>query len=325
MKQDREFKSSLNNEMEGFLALRESQGHNARKERHIFLTLDRYLLEIGFDGRGLPPDVIDGWLNSLPKDLNRNSRNLYISHYSQFAKYLLSEGKSAFIPETSVADKTYAPRIFLKDELIAMIESADSRLASAAPARKHSTACFSVVLRMLVGCGFRINEVLPLKTGDVDLEQGTVLVRNAKGDKDRMVPMHSSLAETLRIYAHSGIPQADGYFFPSESGKAFSYSWARDHFNKCLESIGIEKPSLPSHARNICPHCLRHSYAVAALRKLDHDGKDMYSEAPILSTYMGHKNIYGTEKYLHMTVENSSDILQKMEDFNNGLFPEVES
>jgi integrase len=68
---------------------------------------------------------------------------------------------------------------------------------------------------------------------------------------------------------------------------------------------------------------LRHSYAVVALRKLDMDGIDLYSEIPILSTYMGHENLYGTEHYLHMTVENSQDIRYKMDEFNKGLFPEV--
>lgn len=62
---------------------------------------------------------------------------------------------------------------------------------------------------------------------------------------------------------------------------------------------------------------------MAALRKLDADGIDLYSEMPVLSTYMGHENLYGTEHYLHMTVENSHDIISKMEIFNKGLFPEV--
>ena len=36
-----------------------------------------------------------------------------------------------------------------------------------------------------------------------------------------------------------------------------------------------------------------------------------------------HENLYGTEHYLHMTAENSRGILDKMEEFNRGLFPEV--
>ena len=50
----------------------------------------------------------------------------------------------------------------------------------------------------------------------------------------------------------------------------------------------------------------------------------MYDEIPVLSAYMGHDRIYGTEKYLHMTAENSADILGRMEHFNLGIFPEVD-
>ena len=31
-------------------------------------------------------------------------------------------------------------------------------------------------------------------------------------------------------------------------------------------------------------------------------GMDMYASLPILSTYLGHKNIYDTEKYLRLTM-----------------------
>ncbi|NDO69731.1 hypothetical protein FMM80_13995 [Schaedlerella arabinosiphila] len=58
-------------------------------------------------------------------------------------------------------------------------------------------------------------------------------------------------------------------------------------------------------------------------RRLDNNGLDMYDEIPVLSTYMGHENLYGTEHYLHMPTENSRDILDKVEEFNKGLFPEV--
>lgn len=50
----------------------------------------------------------------------------------------------------------------------------------------------------------------------------------------------------------------------------------------------------------------------------------LLGEVPILSTYMGHDRIYGTEKYLHMTGENSADNLACMEKFNEGLFPKVD-
>lgn len=204
-----------------------------------------------------------------------------------------------------------------------MIDAADKRVETLKSSRKHNAACFSVLLRMLIGCGFRINELLNLKTSDVDLNNGIITVKNAKGNNDRIVPVHETLWDTLDLFMKSGISQQDGYFFTSFKGKKLSYSWARDNFNFCIADIGIIKPEVKAHARNICIHCLRHSFAVTAFQKLDQCNKDLYSEAPIISMYLGHKNIYGTEIYLHMTASNNSDVIRKMETYNKGLFPEV--
>lgn len=317
------FVSSLKERFSTYLELRESQGHKASKERHIFISLDKYLLNAGIKDQNLTPIIIDGWLAALPAKLNVNTVNVYISHYIQFAKYLQSFGYIAFIPEKSIGNRSYVPYIFHEDELLSIINSADELLVSATKANRHNAACFTVMIRMFIGCGFRLNEIRLLKTKDVDLDCGIIYIKNAKGNKDRIVPMHESLIKNLRIYDESGIPQEEDWFFPSMTGNPISCSWIRDAFLKCIKNIGIEKPDLPKHSRNICLHCIRHSYAVAALRQLDSKGIDLYSEIPILSTYMGHENLYGTEHYLHMTVENSRDILLKMEKFNKGLFPEV--
>lgn len=45
-------------------------------------------------------------------------------------------------------------------------------------------------LRLLFGCGMRIGEVLSLQMKDIDLENGIITVRNAKNEKDRLVPLH---------------------------------------------------------------------------------------------------------------------------------------
>ena len=326
-KEDLEFKSILKTELESYLCFRKNQGHNARKERHIFQLLDCYLQECQLyqEEIVLLPEVVEGWIETLPKTLSVNSKNLFISHYTMFARYLRSKGTDAFIPERSLPDMTYIPFIFSKDEMFSLVAAADRRFESTIrePLRRN-TACFLILIRMLVGCGFRINELLNLKTVDVDLSQRFVIIRNAKGKKDRIVPFHDTLADTLHLYIDSGIPQINGYFFPSKTGKKLSYSWARNNFNRLLEDIGIVKPELKPHERNICIHCIRHSYAIAMFQQLDHDGVDLYSEIPILSTYLGHKNIYGTEKYLHMTASNGADILRKMADYSQGIFPEVD-
>ena len=292
MKNNVWFESCLKEKLNSYMELRESQGHQTSKIRHIFISLDKYLQKVGPNVQSLPPAIIDGWIASLPEKLSINTVNIYISAYIQFAKYLRSLRYDAFIPEKAISSKNYSPYIFHEDDLAALIQASDILVFSASEKHRHNAACFSVMLRMYIGCGFRLNEIRLLKTN-------------------------------VKVYSISGIPQKENWFFPSGTGNPISCSWTRDAFLKCIQHIGIERPDLPKHARNICLHCLRHSFAVAAFCQLDNNDLDMYNEIPVLSTYMGHENLYGTEKYLHMTAENSRDILDKMEEFNKGLFPEV--
>lgn len=323
MKRTLIFHSILKQEMDDFLRLRKSRGHRAERERYILFTLDQYLCGICHGSKNLCPDTIERWLASLPDEMHTNTKTVYISHYTQFARYLASFGYQAFIPERPVGNRSYVPYVFSEDEISALVKAADDTVLNIRAAGRRTAVCFSIILRMLVGCGFRLDEVLSLKTEDVSTDAGTVYIKSAKGNKDRIVPVHESLLRILEFYTQSDIPQKNGFLFPSRSGKKIPQAQARYYFNKYLKLAGIRKPDLDRYERNICIHCLRHTFAVMAFRKLASEGKDMYDEAPVLSTYMGHDRIYGTEKYLHMTAENSGDILSLMERFNEGVFPEV--
>ena len=326
MKKEYIYESCLKEEIKSFLELRASQGHVGCKEDYILYTLDQYLTKIDHSGKDLSEKEIYGWLETFSAEMSVNTRIVYISHYRQFATYLFSLGHSAFIPERPMADKGYVPRIYTPEELIALIHAADNIAASIRLYARRSAVCFAVIIRILIGCGLRHGEVLKLKTADVNLKDGVIMVRHAKGDKDRIIPIHESLSKVLTVYLKCGIPQENGWLFPSKTGGSFGMNTSLYYFNRCLTTVGIEKNNDGRYKRTVCIHCLRHTFAINAFRKLQNEGKDMYDEAPVLSTYMGHDSIYGTEKYLHMAAENSSDILELMNEFNasQGLFPEVD-
>lgn len=179
MKNNVWFESCLKEKLNSYMELRESQGHQTSKIRHIFISLDKYLQKVGPNVQSLPPAIIDGWIASLPEKLSINTVNIYISAYIQFAKYLRSLGYDAFIPEKAISNKNYSPYIFHEDDLAALIQTSDILVFSASEKHRHNAACFSVMLRMYIGCGFRLNEIRLLNTKDVDLEYGIIHVRNA--------------------------------------------------------------------------------------------------------------------------------------------------
>ena len=318
------FASVFADEILSYLALRESQGHQARRERYYFLTLDQYLQAVGAEEKTLSPELVEGWLLSLPEEMHINTKIVYISHYTQFAKYLHTLGLMAFEPERPRDDRQYAPYIFSPPEMERIFAAADSRKYDR-HYDKTAGLQFPLILRLLYGCGLRLNEVLGLRAGDVDLDAGVLMIRSAKGNKDRLIPMDTSLTEICRQYftvaGKAATPQS--LLFENRQGEQRSQSWAGSWFQWCLATAGILRPDLPRYNRNICPHCLRHTFAVDALRKQDLAGVDMYDAAPLLSSYMGHNNFYSTQRYIHLSEQNSADIVSQNSAYTKGLFPEV--
>ena len=68
---------------------------------------------------------------------------------------------------------------------------------------------------------------------------------------------------------------------------------------------------------------LRHTYAVYALDHMVKQGMDIYCALPVLSTYLGHRTLESTEKYVRLVPAFHMDIINTMKEPYKGLFPEV--
>jgi len=315
------YQSIFKNEIHDYLSLRGSCGYKTSKTKRALSLLDTYLFESRWDSKWLSAYCVDGWLDTLRKDMSANTKNGYISNYSQFAKYLHSLEIPAFIPEYLNSDDSYVPYVFSPEELCRIFYAADN-LKVQRKDKLRFAAQIPMLLRMLYGCGMRLGEALTLKTSDIDWENGAVTVRNAKTNKDRIVPVDSSLINILKkycdIYCGNG-----ALVFETEQGRQLGQQSVSYWFLIILGSAGIQLPVLPKYGRNICIHCFRHTFAVDSFRKQETEGIDNYSAAPLISVYMGHEKLTGTQRYLHMTAEISKDIYDKMNTYTDGVFPEV--
>src|SRR5258708_28737892 len=99
-----------------------------------------------------------------------------------------------------------------------------------------------VLLRLLLGCGLRISEALGLRLGDTDLDNGILVIRKSKFNKDRLIPLSDSLFAVLRRYSatHHKISKDDKEpFFAHRDGRAVSkdniYRW----FWNVICAVGI--------------------------------------------------------------------------------------
>ena len=157
------------------------------------------------------------------------------------------------------------------------------------------------IFRLLYACGFRLNEVLNLRVGDVDLEKGVITVRQAKFGKDRLVPPALDVVERLRIYAQKlekevlEKRQDDSFFFPSRKQTAWSTSGIYILFRKLLYQCGIHHRGRGKGPR---VHDLRHTFAVHRLIQWYEEGVDLNIKQPLLVAYLAirillaHRNIF---------------------------------
>ena len=144
-----------------------------------------------------------------------------------------------------------------------------------------------VELTTIYALGLRLGEGLGLEAEHIDGQRLSVSVCDAKGARDRAVPLPRPLLARLRHYWKTERPEsATKYLFVSERNSApLHETTLQKTFTAALRETRIEK-----HATI---HTLRHSYATHLLE----NGISLKTIQQIL----GHKSLSTTELYLHVT------------------------
>jgi integrase len=241
----------------------------------------------------------------------------------QFALFLRWKGIDAWVLPVGEHPRQvsrFAPRIITAEEMARIIACADARPASRCGPQTQPV--YAMLVRLLWCCGLRIGEALSLRVGDVDLAEAVITVRKAKHNRTRLVPMSPSLTTHARRYSTvvGLVPEdAAAWFFPSPRGGAYNPCSATAHIQKLMLEAGVTTAS----GRAPRAHDLRHSYAVAALAKLQSDGVDVYAALPVLATFMGHADIVSTEYYLRLAPSAWDGIERAMAATYAGLYPQA--
>ncbi len=257
-----------------------------------------------------------------PRDgLSENERQYMTSNLRQFCSFLTLLGVDAAVVPSKymqAARCEFRPYIFSEGELRRLASAADTLL----PARRSSThqQVYPVLVRMLIGTGMRIGEVLALTRGDVDTSNGVIKVINGKNGVSRYIPVSDSLKKVLCDYAGTIDMSAEKrpFFTSSYTGGHLTYDAMKYMFPKMFKAAGIYMAN--GKTPNI--HSIRHTFCTRSLERMLESGMDIYTAVPILSAYVGHVNYMDTEKYIHFTERGHSDFVQK-ESSLRSIFPEV--
>lgn len=245
-------------------------------------------------------DWLDASMSPESTALNRSRR---LSVIRQFLEYLSASDPNTQTPELRLlaSYKRPKPFLFTKEELERVLVET---------ARWKEGDFFSVVLHTAIGLiastGLRASEALGLDRNDVMPQDrpGTLLIRDSKFGKSRLVPLHSSVERQLSIYA--GHRELLGYgadtpaFFVSRQRRRLSYATLANAFDEILRRLSIRARD---GSRSPTLHSLRHTFAVTRLRLWHEEGIDVKTRLGHLATYLGHIDFRETFWYVTSTPE----------------------
>jgi site-specific recombinase XerD len=145
---------------------------------------------------------------------------------------------------------------------------------------KHRT-----ILTLTYSVGLRVSEIINLRIEDIDSKRMLIHIKNAKGRKDRIVPLSETVLELLRNYYKEYKPKE--YLFNGQNSIQYSIGSCQRIYKKYIDT-------------NSSIHTLRHS----SFTNLLETGTDLR----IIQKIAGHSSLKTTEIYTHV----SNNLLSKV-------------
>lgn len=205
-------------------------------------------------------------------------------------------------PRKEVVKQWRKPHIFSPADIRRMLDIARSYPSPRSPLRPLTV----YTMLMLAYCaGLRRGEIAGLDLGDVDLQNGTITVRQTKFFKTRILPLPDSVTAELRAYIkarnRAGAPQnpCSGLFW-HEQGRTRRYT--PEMITWLLVNV-IRRAGLKPLQGRTGPrvHDLRHSMVVNRILEWYKAGINPQDRLPFLATYLGHRDINSTLIYITVT------------------------
>lgn len=217
---------------------------------------------------------VDEWLlNEMGRGLQANSMCKIIATLKSFYNWAIDEDMIKTSPMRKIVSPKKPkrqPKYLKKDELDAVMSAARTKRDN-------------LVMQLLYATGARVSELVAIDRDDVDLDEGWIIIRKGKGDKERYVPFDDKTGELLREYLESRTDSEPALFL-NRYGKRITTRSVQAMVKKAKEKAGVKKACTP--------HKFRHSLASHMLQ----NGADLKTIQEIL----GHEDIATTQIYAHL-------------------------
>jgi integrase/recombinase XerD len=310
---DSRFVSPLAAQLSRFLAQKHAMGYRYREEARALRELDRFLApRLCEDDPLITSAIVHDYVARRNAE-SETTRSHRLTLIREVCRFLRLDDARVMVPDRRslrIVRPNFVPRVLSRDEGNRFLKAcAQLSPGQASPLR---ATVLGTALRVLYLAGLRAGELLRLTQGDFDCKAGTLLIRNSKFNKSRLVPIAPDLVKRIvDCFVVTGerygrcLP--DSPLFPSPRGGQYSITALRGAFHEALKNASIARTA----DSRIRLHDLRHSFAVLRLLLWCEQNMDLGAKLPSLATYLGHVGLASSQRYLQLTRDLIGEITRR--------------
>jgi integrase len=303
----------LHEALASYLALRRSLGFTLQRDEKLLAQFLAWLDEQGKTTVTIPDALT--WVR-LPDTASPSWLRMRMRAIRGFAIYLHTIDPVHEVPPLGLLPghvRRAVPYLYSDADITALM----------AQAQQLKTPLRRATIRTLIGLiavtGMRLGEVTGLDDSDFDPHEGLLVVRHAKFNKQRQIPLHPSTIAELLTYRHLRdqrfpVPASAALLVSDAGTRLLNYNVGHT-FAHLARRAGLKPRSSACRPR---PHDLRHSFAVGTLLRWYRDGGDVAARLPLLSTYLGHVAPANTYWYLSAAPELLAEAACRLENPTGG-------
>ncbi|HEY6645167.1 site-specific tyrosine recombinase XerD [Povalibacter sp.] len=255
-------------------------------------ALDRWLQVRGGTAVGAKrPDVLAFIAWRVEAGARPRSTARQLSSFRRFYRYLVRDGAITEDPTAQIAMPKIGrslPKSLTEEEVEALLAAPEVEQPLGHRDR--------VMLEVLYATGLRVSELVNLRAGQVNMNQGVLRIVG-KGDRERLIPLGEEAVEWLQRFI--GGPRLEillerqtDFLFPTRRGDRMTRQAFWHIIKRYAQKAGVQKA--------LSPHTLRHAFATHLLNH----GADLR----VVQMLLGHSDLSTTQIYTHVARERMKDL-----------------
>jgi integrase/recombinase XerD len=209
-----------------------------------------------------------------------------LSSFRRFFRYLMREGAISNDPTAEITlPKTprSLPCSLTEEEVEALLSA--PVVSDSLGHRDHA------MLEVLYATGLRVSELVNLRQGQINLNQGVIRIRG-KGNRERLIPLGEEAMRALKEFGRCArgdilLERQTDYLFPTRRGDCMTRQAFWHLIKRYARKAGITK--------KLSPNTLRHAFAT---HLLSHG-----AELRVVQALLGHRDWSTTQIYQHVLRE----------------------